>query len=240
MKIAPYSYRLKMMNNATSKIVKFVRLIFSIGLFLALFFVPAGTLKWPEAWILIVLYTVTILGVVIWLKKNDPELLKERSKRKKNVKPWDRILMFVYVFFLMLFIIIAGLDAVRFRWSNVPLFLKIIGFLGFIPGFILGFWAMRVKTYLSDAVRIQEDRGHKVCKTGPYGYVRHPMYIGIIIIMLCLPFALGSFFALIPAIIIVVLFVVRTALEDKTLQEELPGYKEYTETVHFRLIPRVW
>ncbi len=223
-----------------SKAIKIIRLIFSIGLFLALFFVPAGTLKWPEAWILIVLYTVTILGVVIWLKKNDPELLKERSQRKKNVKPWDRILMFVYVFFLMLFIIIAGLDAVRFRWSNVPLFLKIIGFLGFIPGFILGFWAMRVNTYLSDAVRIQEDRGHKVCKTGPYRYVRHPMYIGIIIVMLFFPFALGSFFALIPAIIIVALFVIRTVLEDKTLQKELPGYKEYAETVRFRLIPRVW
>jgi len=223
-----------------SKVIKFIRLIFSIGLFLALFFLPAGTLNWPEAWILIVLYLVSILGLVIWLKKNDPDLLKERSQRKKNVKTWDRVLMFVFTFSLMGLLCVAGLDAVRFRWSNVPLILKIIGFLGFVPGFILGFWAMRVNTYLSDAVRIQEDRGHKVCRTGPYKYVRHPMYTGIIFVMLCLPFALGSFFALIPAIIIVALFVIRTSLEDKTLQEELPGYKEYTKTVRFKLIPRVW
>ncbi|MCJ7581939.1 MAG: hypothetical protein MUP98_15610, partial [Candidatus Aminicenantes bacterium] len=101
--------------------------------------------KWPEAWVLIIFYIVSILGVIFWLKKNDP-----------------------------------GLDAVRFRWSNVPLLLKIIGFLGFIPGFILGFWAMRENTYLSDFVRIQDDRGHKVCKTGPYRFVRHPMYVGTI------------------------------------------------------------
>ena len=223
-----------------SIVIKFVRLIFTVGLFLALFFVPAGTFKWTEAWILIAFYLVSVLGVIIWLKKNDPELLKERSQRKKNVKTWDRILIFVYVFFLMLLIVVAGLDAVRFHWSNVHVILKIIGFLGFIPGFILGFWAMRENTFLSDTVRIQEDRGHKVCQTGPYMYVRHPMYIGIIIAMLSLPLALGSLFAIIPAIIIVKLFILRTALEDKTLQKELPGYKEYTLAVRFRLFPRVW
>ncbi len=223
-----------------SKAIKAIRLIFSIALFLALFFLPAGTLKWPEAWILIVFYMVSVLGVIIWLKKNDPELLKERSQRKKNVKTWDRILMLVYVFFLMIMLCVTGLDAVRFRWSNVHIILKIIGFLGFVPGFILGFWAMRENTYLSDTVQIQEDRGHRVCMTGPYRFVRHPMYVGVIIAMLSFPFALGSFLAVIPAIIIVVLFVIRTVLEDKTLQRELSGYKEYTETVRFRLIPRVW
>ncbi len=229
-----------MSSKTASKIVKIVRLVFSIGLFLALFFVPAGTLKWTEAWILIVLYIVSVFGVLFWLKKNDPALLKERMQRKKNVKTWDRILILFYVFFLMILLITTGLDAVRFRWSHVPLFLKIFGFLGFIPAFILGFWAMRENTFLSDAVRIQEDRDHTVCQTGPYKYVRHPMYVGIIIIMLSLPFALGSYYALIPAVIIIVLFIFRAALEDKTLQEELPGYKEYTETVRFRLIPRVW
>jgi len=229
-----------MSNKIISKVIKVVRLIFSIVLFLALFFLPAGTLKWPEAWILIIFYMGSVFGIVFWLKRNDPELLKERSQRKKNNKTWDRILILVYIFFLMTMLCVTGLDAVRFRWSNVPLFLKIFGFLGFIPGFVLGFWAMRENTFLSGTVRIQEERGHSVCSTGPYRYVRHPMYIGIIIAMLCFPFALGSYYALIPAVIIVVLFVIRTVLEDRTLQEELSGYKEYTETVHFRLIPRVW
>ncbi len=104
-----------MTDETTSKVKKIIRLIFSIVLFLALFFLPAGTIKWPEAWILIVLYIVSILGVVIWLKKNDPELLKERSQRKKNVKAWDRILILVYTFSLMGMLCVAGLDAVRFR-----------------------------------------------------------------------------------------------------------------------------
>lgn len=99
---------------------------------------------------------------------------------------------------------------------------------------------MRENSYLSDAVRIQEDRGHKVCTTGPYKYVRHPMYIGIIIAMFSFPFALGSYYAVIPAVVIVFLFILRTALEDKTLKEELPGYKEYSRTVRFRLFPGVW
>ena len=229
-----------MSNKIISKVIKVVRLIFSIVLFLALFFLPAGTLKWPEAWILIIFYMGSVFGIVFWLKRNDPELLKERSQRKKNNKTWDRILILVYIFFLMTMLCVTGLDAVRFRWSNVPLFLKIFGFLGFIPGFVLGFWAMRENTFLSGTVRIQEERGHSVCSTGPYRYVRHPMYIGIIIAMLCFPFALGSYYALIPAVIIVVLFVIRTVLEDRTLQEELSGYKEYTETVRFRLLPGVW
>jgi protein-S-isoprenylcysteine O-methyltransferase Ste14 len=225
---------------AFSKVTKAIRLIFSIVLFLALFFVPAGTLKWTEAWILIIFYMASVFGVVLWLKKNDPGLLKERSQRKKNVKVWDRIFILVYVFFLLIMLCITGLDAVRFQWSFVPVFLKIIGFLGFIPGFILGFWAMRENTFLSDRVRIQVDRGHKVCSTGPYKYVRHPMYVGVIIVMLSFPFALGSLFAVIPAIIIVKLFIIRTALEDRTLQDELPRYKEYTEAVRFRLLPGVW
>ncbi|MFC2168837.1 methyltransferase family protein [Acidobacteriota bacterium] len=137
-------------------------------------------------------------------------------------------------------IILSGLDAVRYRWLNVPLFLKIMGFLGLIPGFILGFWAMRENSYLSDVVRIQDDRGHKVCQTGPYKFVRHPMYIGIIIAMLSFPFALGSFYSLIPAVVIVFIFILRTAFEDKTLQKELLGYKEYVQKVRFRLIPGLW
>lgn len=222
------------------KITKMVRLICTLSLFLVLVFVPAGTLKWPEAWILIVLYLCSVSGVVFWLRKNDPDLLKERMRRKKDVKRWDRIFMFFYISFLMLLLAVPGLDAVRFQWSNVPLVLKIIGFLGFIPGFVVGFWAMRENTYLSDAVRIQEDRGHKVCTTGPYRYVRHPMYSGVILAIICFPFALGSYFALIPAFIIVALFVLRTSLEDRTLQAELEGYKEYAETVRYRLIPRLW
>jgi protein-S-isoprenylcysteine O-methyltransferase Ste14 len=219
---------------------KIVRLIFTLFLFFTLVFVPAGTLKWPEAWIFIFLYLGSVTWIVLWLRKNDPDLLKERTKRKKDIKRWDRVIILVYVFFLCSLLVTAGLDAVRFRWSQVPVVLKILGFLCLTPGFVLGFWTMRENTYLSDRVRIQEDRGHKVCTTGPYRYVRHPMYGGIILVILCFPFALGSFYALIPAFIIAALFVLRTSLEDKTLREELEGYKEYAESVRFKLIPGLW
>ena len=140
----------------------------------------------------------------------------------------------------MILLVITGLDAVRFRWSNVPFVLKALGFIGFIPGIVFSLWAMVKNTYASNMVRIQENRGHKVCTTGPYRYVRHPMYVGVIILVLCFPLALGSFYAFIPSSTIAILFVLRTLLEDKTLKKELPGYKEYAKKVRYKLIPGIW
>jgi len=207
---------------------------------LAAIFIPAGTLQWTEAWLFIILYAVGVTAAIFWMKKNAPDLLKERMKRKKDVKKWDKIFMVIYSIFLLVILVLPGLDAVRFQWSNIPLIVKVLAFIGYIPGFAIAFWPMRENAFLSDVVRIQEDRGHTVCTTGPYKYVRHPMYVGVILIMLCFPFSLGSLYTLIPAVIIVVLFIIRTALEDKTLQKELPGYKEYAQKVRYRLIPGIW
>lgn len=207
---------------------------------IAAIFVPAGTFQWIEAWLFIILYAAAVTAAIFWMKKKAPDLLKERMKRKKDVKSWDKIFMGLYSTFLLVILILPGLDAVRFQWSNVPLITKILAFIGYIPGFGIAFWAMKENAFASDVVRIQEDRGHTVCTTGPYKYVRHPMYVGVILIMICFPFSLGSLYTLIPAVIIVILFFIRTALEDKTLQEELPGYKEYAQKVRHRLIPGIW
>lgn len=223
-----------------SKPTIIIRTIFTILFCLAAIFVPAGTLKWTEAWLFIVLYAVGVTAAIFWMKKKAPGLLKERMKRKKDAKRWDRVIMLFYSIFLLVILILPGLDAVRFQWSNVSLIVKILAFIGYIPGSAVAFWAMRENAFLSDIVRIQEDRGHTVCTTGPYKYVRHPMYVGVILIMLCFPFSLGSLYTLIPALIIVILFIIRTALEDKTLQEELSGYKEYAQKVRYRLIPGIW
>jgi protein-S-isoprenylcysteine O-methyltransferase Ste14 len=174
------------------------------------------------------------------MKRRAPDLLKERLTRNKEIKSWDKMIMTVYSFLLIILLAVPGLDAVRFGWSEVPLVVKALGFFGYIPALVFAFWAMRENAYSSDVVRIQEDRGHTVCSTGPYRYVRHPMYVGVILFVLCFPLSLGSLYSFIPASIIVVLFIIRTSLEDKTLQEELPGYKEYTQTVRYRLIPGVW
>jgi len=224
----------------SSKVKKIVKTVISVFLFLALIFVPAGTLNWPEAWLFFILYILIVVGLLIWLKKNNPDLLKERMSVKKDVKSWDKIIIVTYTIFLMILLVITGLDAVRFRWSNVPFVLKALGFIGFIPAIVFSLWAMVKNTYASSMVRIQENRGHKTCTTGPYRYVRHPMYVGVIILVLCFPLALGSFYAFIPSSIIAILFVLRTLLEDKTLKKELPGYKEYAKKVRYKLIPGIW
>ena len=225
---------------ARSKAKRILQVIFTLLFCTAAFFIPAGTLKWPEAWLFIVFYALAVTAIVIWMKKRSPDLLEERTKRKKDVKSWDKIFMVFYSIFLLILLILPGLDAVRFRWSNIHMIVKIIAFTGYIPGFAIVFWAMRENAFLSNVVRIQKDRGHFVCKTGPYKYVRHPMYAGVILIMLCFPLSLGSLYTLIPTAVIMVLFLIRTALEDKTLKEELPGYKEYSQKVRYRLIPGLW
>jgi protein-S-isoprenylcysteine O-methyltransferase Ste14 len=223
-----------------SRPIIIIRAVFTSLFVIALLFVPAGTLKWTEAWLFLFLYALSVTAVFIWMKKKAPGLLKERMKRKKDSKRWDKIFMAFYSILLVFFLILPGLDAVRFQWSYVPLIAKVLAFLGFVPGFGLIFWAMKENAFLSDVVRIQEDRGHTVCTTGPYKYVRHPMYVGIIWIMLCFPLTLGSLYTFIPAGIIAILFTLRTALEDKTLREELPGYKDYSEKVPYRLVPGIW
>jgi len=227
-------------SDTPSKTIIIVRTVTTILFILALLFVPAGTLNWLEAWIFLFLYFSFVTGALIWMKKNSPGLLKERMSRKKKAKAWDKKFMIAYSFFLIFLLITPGLDSVRFRWSNVPLIIKVLGFIGYLPATALAFWAMKENAYASDVVRIQEERGHTVCTSGPYKYVRHPMYSGVILIMLCFPLSLGSLYTFIPASIIILLFMLRTSLEDKALQAELHGYKEYAKKVRFRLIPGVW
>ena len=229
------------MNNKLITILKTtIKVIIGIIVLLLLLFGSAGTIYWIEAWILIIIYFIYVLGSFIWLKKNNPELLKERTSRRNEGKWWDKIILTIYTILLMFMLVICGIDAVRFHWSNLPLILKIIGFIGYIPSVIIIFLTVKENTYLSEVVRIQKDRSQQVVKTGPYKYVRHPMYSGIILMILFTPFALGSFMALIFSGLIIILFIIRTYLEDKTLQNELPGYKEYIKKVRYRLVPGLW
>ncbi len=217
-----------------------LRIAATIVFLVALIFVPAGTLKWPEAWIFLAFYFVVVTGVLFWWKKHSPGLLKERMSRKKEAKSWDKALLAMYTPLLLVLLALPGLDAVRFGWSEVPVGFKILGFLGYFPATGFALWAMKENAFLSDVVRIQKDRGHTVCTTGPYRLVRHPMYTGVIIVFLCFPLSVGSLYSYIPASLIVLLFVIRTALEDRTLKAELPGYAEYAARVRFRLVPGLW
>jgi len=204
--------------------------------------VPAGRLDWVEAWALLAAYGLFLGLYAWWGLRRDPDQLRERgqARRAGNVKPWDKTIMAACTIFLLLTPIVAGLDARRFGWSAVPLPAKLLAWLALAAAGALIFWALTTNTYLSRMARIQEDRGQVVISAGPYRYVRHPMYLGIIILFLAMPVALGSWWAQLPGAAIAALFVLRTAKEDRMLREELPGYPEYARHVRYRLVPGIW
>lgn len=183
---------------------------------------------------------VAVTTISLWGVKADPELMKERSRIADDVESWDKTIIRIYSFLLFALLIVASLDAGRFGLSRMPLSVHIIGWLGLAAAFAFGWWALASNTYASQTVRIQSDRGHQVVTTGPYRFVRHPMYVGVILSILSMPLILKSWWALVPGVLIVVLFFIRTELEDRTLQQKLPGYTDYAERVRYRLLPGVW
>ena len=204
---------------------------------LIILLVSAGTIRWIYAWI----YTLASVLVIITNAFIFPtELISERGRKKENVEKWDKIITGIIIIPWFTLYIIAGLD-IRFGWSaELALWNHIIALITFISGNALVSWAMVANNYFSTSVRIQYDRGHTVSSGGPYRYIRHPGYLGMIIFLLSTPIILGSFWALIPAIMTVILFIIRTSFEDNTLKNKLEGYKEYAERVKYRLITGIW
>ncbi len=202
-------------------------------------FLPAGTIFWLQGWIYILIMIFFSTFLMTYLTKKDPELLKSRAKAKSTEK-WDNIIGLIATPFFILMYILPGFDAVRFRWSNIPLFVNIIGFLTMFIAIILFLVVLRENRYLSRVVEIQEERGHTVITTGPYRIVRHPMYVAVIILYPSHCIALGSLFSLIPCAGIIIIIILRTIREDKMLHERLDGYKEYAQTTRYKLIPGIW
>lgn len=217
-----------------------IKITFSMACIIALFFLPAGRWDWWQAWALVGSFLIYTTILFIWLKRRDPQLLAERRQAGPNVKKWDRILINIYTYTLLIMFLVASLDAGRYYWSKVPLLVDIIGWIGVALAMAIIWWVMDTNTFLSSMVRIQKDRSHQVISSGPYHFIRHPMYVGIIISIISIPLVLESWWAMIPAIIIVGIFIIRTNLEDQTLRQELEGYQQYAEKVRFRLVPGIW
>lgn len=207
----------------------------------AVLFVAAGTLHWPAAWVF--LGTMAVLGLAggLWLAKIDPALLAERmnSMMQGGQPTSDKIFIVVFGCVALIWIVVIGLDR-RADASDMPVVLQALGFvlLALSTGFIL--WVMRENSFAAPVVKIQMERDHRVISSGPYAYVRHPMYSGTIFFFTGVPLSLGSWWGLIMAPLFIVLFGFRARLEERALVAGLPGYADYLTRVRYRLIPGVW
>jgi len=211
-------------------------LMMALALFLA-----AGTIAWPAGWIcLILIFGWLLVGIGLLLKYN-PGLLEERlSLSQPNQKAWDKVFLLLYELFLFAWVVLMPLDAVRFHWSQMPLLLQVVGAVALVASFLLISLAFRENSFLSPTVRIQEERGQTVISTGPYHYVRHPMYAGAIPFLIGTPLLLGSWWGLLLTPVLIAVLAIRAVLEERTLKAELEGYTDYAKRVRYRFVPHIW
>ncbi len=213
----------------------------SFLLMAACLFLPAGTLAWPAGWVdLILLHGWLLIGIWLLLKYN-PGLLQERlTISQPNQKAWDKVFLLLYELFLFVWLVLMPLDAVRFHWSQMPLLLQVVGAMALVASFVFISLTFRENSFLSPTVRIQEERRQTVISSGPYHYVRHPMYAGGLLLFLGTPLLLGSWYGLLLVLVMLPGLAVRAILEERVLREELPGYAAYMAQVKYRLLPYVW
>jgi protein-S-isoprenylcysteine O-methyltransferase Ste14 len=238
MKMNAETYTNQKSEMSAAIVKRMIQVVVQFLILAVLLFVSAGRLDWGWAWTYLGV-SVGILAVNVLVMP--PELIAERGKgRKGDVKRWDRIVTAISIFPALGAPIIAGLDE-RLGWSpRLALAIHLVGLVLLALGQGLFTWSMVSNKFFSTAVRIQMEREHTVATGGPYRYVRHPGYVGFIVSAFAMPLALGSLWALVPAAVTFCLFVVRTALEDRMLQEELDGYRDYATQVRYRLLPGIW
>jgi len=228
----------EVVQTATSR--QWIRLVLAILLIPAILLICGGDLGWWQAWLYSLLILAAGIGGRMWAEHRHPGLMAERQniENVQNAKAWDKVLaplMAVSVGYPM--VVVAGLDH-RYDWSSeFRVWLIVIGFILISLGYAFAAWALAENRFFSSVVRIQTDRGHVVCDSGPYRFVRHPGYAGNILALFGIVLALNSVWTLIPAAVASIIAVIRTILEDRTLQEELPGYRDYARRVRYRLIP---
>ncbi|MCQ3937224.1 MAG: isoprenylcysteine carboxylmethyltransferase family protein [Chloroflexi bacterium] len=212
------------------------RLLGGALFFMLIFFLPAGTWNYWQAWMYIGVLFVPMLFVLAYFMKNDPGLLERRMKMREQRGQQRRILGISVLFFILAYLI-PGFD-IRYGWSNMPAWVSIAAAAVMFLSYLLVFRTMQVNSYLSRVIEVAENQ--KVVDTDVYGWVRHPMYVGMTVVYVVSPIVLGSWWAVIPALVIVPVIVFRILDEEKALEQELPGYVEYKQKVKYRLIPFVW
>ena len=213
-----------------------VRLLVFIPLLLAMFFLPAGTFAYWEAWVYLTVLLIPMVLVLIYLIRNDPELLERRMRMREKESEQKLIIKISYLYFLLVFLL-PGFDK-RLGWSNIPVVVVIVADVLVLVGYGMFFLALRENRYASRIIEVEKEQ--KVISSGPYAIVRHPMYVGVSLIYIFSPLALGSYWATIPSLLIIPLLVARIRNEESVLGRELKGYKEYMQKTKYRLIPGIW
>ncbi len=229
--------RMLKMNPVLRRILQLLLLVFVQAVLL---FASAGSLTWGAGWLYIGLYVLMLAVASLVILPGHQDVVVERSKGTSGAKAWDLWVTRLVAIPSLGVLIVAGLD---WRWGWTPpysIWLTVLGGLGFVLGYVIVVWAMLSNPFFAQVVRIQADRGHVAVTDGPYRLIRHPGYFGMMISFLGSIFLLGSLYGLICFAFYVIVVVIRTALEDKTLRAELPGYVEYSARTRYRLMPGVW
>jgi protein-S-isoprenylcysteine O-methyltransferase Ste14 len=216
--------------------VTLVGVILAAGLFLA-----AGQLRWPMGWAYVFIFVATQVLVALLVIRNNPQLAAERAQTQTSaIARWDRPLAgIVGLFGPLATLVVAGLDQ-RLGWSQVTPKLQVLALALAALSALFTVWAMSSNRFFYGRVRIEKERGHTVASSGPYRLVRHPGYLGAIAMDGSTALMLDSWWALVPALLTIAVIVLRTALEDRTLLQELDGYSEYAQRVRYRLFPGIW
>jgi protein-S-isoprenylcysteine O-methyltransferase Ste14 len=209
-------------------------------IFAMILFAAAGTLNWRRGWVYFLYMLFIEVCTLIILARKVPETLNRRGALQVGVKTFDKVFVAVWLALVLITPIVAGVDAVRFRWSQMTNAAIYVGAAIIAVMSILGLWAIVENEHFEQFVRIQTDRRHRVVTSGPYRIVRHPGYAGSVLGALGVPLMLGSWWTFAPTGAVILLFIIRTALEDQTLRKELEGYEAYAQQTRFRLLPGIW
>jgi protein-S-isoprenylcysteine O-methyltransferase Ste14 len=218
-----------------------ISLAITMAVMALLLFWPAGTLSWALGWWYIGVFTALTLAAIFWLWRVNPEIFAARSRfRKEGSKGWDVIVASLTMIAIATVLPVAALDNQRFGWAPAPGWAIALGYVLLVASYAWVGWAQAVNRHFEPTVRIQTERGHKVIDTGPYAFVRHPGYIGAIVLAIGTALALGSLWALVPAAAVIIILAGRTLGEEAVLRAELAGYAEYMQRVRYRWVPGIW